>query len=136
MTAERRTGFERRHRALVPEPLTRRGERRGAERRDWPRRDIALDVREPGQKARPCVGDLSVGGASFVTTAPPLGDVVELLFSIPTYVGPIDATAVVVGRRGTEKGTQVSLVFTDLEVEAELAIAQWFDELSAAPALQ
>jgi hypothetical protein len=136
MTMERRTGLDRRLRALVPEPLTRKSERRGSERRDWPRRDVALDVREPGQKARACVGDLSVGGASFVTTAPPLGDVVELLFSIPTYVGPIDATAVVVGRRGTEKGTQVSVVFTDLEVEAELAIAQWFDELSGAPALQ
>lgn len=136
MTMERRTGLDRRLRALVPEPLTRKSERRGSERRDWPRRDVALDVREPGQKARACVGDLSVGGASFITTAPPLGDVVELLFTIPTYVGPIDATAVVVGRRGTEKGTQVSVVFTDLEVEAELAIAQWFDELAGAPTLQ
>ncbi len=74
------------------------------------------------------MGDLSIGGASFVTTAPPLGDSVELLFTIPTYAGPISASAVVVARRGLAKGTQVSLVFTDLEVEAELAIAQWFDE--------
>jgi hypothetical protein len=33
-----------------------------------------------------------------------------------------------VARRGIEKGTHVSVVFTDLEVEAELAIAQWFDD--------
>lgn len=136
MTAERRTGTERRLRALVPEPLTRKQERRGDERRDWPRRDIALDVREPGQRARAVLGDLSVGGASFITTAPPLGDSLELLFSIPTYVGPIDARAVVVGRRGVERGTLVSVVFTDLEVEAELAIAQWFDELTLGPTLQ
>jgi hypothetical protein len=69
-----------------------------------------------------------VGGASFVTTAPPLTDSVELLFTVPTYAGPIVASAVVVARRGLSKGTQVSVVFTDLDVEAELAIAQWFDE--------
>ncbi len=131
MTTERRLSLDRRQRSLVPEPLTRKRERRDAERRDWPRRDVALDVREPGQRARACLGDLSVGGASFITTAPPAGDVVELLFSVPTYVGPIEATAVVVGRRGTERGTQVSVVFTELEVEAELAIAQWFDDLAA-----
>jgi hypothetical protein len=131
MTTERRSQIDRRQRALVPEPLTRRGERRGGERRDWPRREVALDVREPGRPSRACVGDLSVGGASFVTTAPPVGDVVQLLFSIPTYIGPIEAAGVVVGRRGVERGTQVSVVFTELEVEAELAIAQWFDELAA-----
>ncbi len=124
---DRRT-VNRRTRDLVPEPLTRRRERRDDERRDSPRRDIALDVREPGKRARSCVGDLSVGGASFVTTAPPAGDSVELLFTVPTYVGPIVASAVVVARRGLEKGTQISVVFTDLEVEAELAIAQWFDD--------
>lgn len=118
----------RRTRALVPEPLTRKRERREDERRDSPRRDIALDVREPGRKGRSCTGDLSIGGASFITTAPPLGDAVELLFSVPTYTGPIIASAVVVARRGLSKGTQVSVVFIDLDVEAELAIAQWFDD--------
>jgi hypothetical protein len=124
---ERRT-TNRRLRSLVPEPLTRRRERRGDERRDSPRREIALDVREPGKKTRACIGDLSVGGASFITTAPPAGDSVELMFNVPTYAGPIVASAVVVARRGIEKGTHVSVVFTDLEVEAELAIAQWFDD--------
>ena len=124
---ERRTG-NRRTRDLVPEPLTRKRERRDDERRDSPRRDIALDVREPGRKARSCTGDLSVGGASFVTTAPPLGDTVELLFTVPTFVGPIIASAVVVARKGLAKGTQISVVFIDMDVEAELAIAQWFDD--------
>src|SRR6478672_10313781 len=124
---DRRTQ-SRRNRDLVPEPLTRKRERRGDERRDSPRREIALDVREPGRKSRSCMGDLSIGGASFVTTAPPAGDSVELLFTVPTYTGPIVASAVVVARRGLSKGTQISVVFTDLDVEAELAIAQWFDE--------
>ena len=118
----------RRTRALVPEPLTRKRERREDERRDSPRKEIALDVREPGHRARSCTGDLSIGGAAFVTTAPPAGDSVELLFTIPTFTGPIIASAVVVARRGLATGTQVSVVFVDLDVEAELAIAQWFDD--------
>ena len=118
----------RRTRSLVPEALTRKRERREDERRDSPRREIALDVREPGRKARSCMGDLSVGGASFVTTAPPSGDSVELLFTVPTFTGPIIASAVVVARKGLTKGTQVSVVFIDLDIEAELAIAQWFDD--------
>ncbi len=129
-----RRSLQRRTRALVPEPLTRRRERRGDERRDSPRREIALDVREPGRKSRSCMGDLSVGGASFVTTAPPMGDSVQLLFSVPTFVGPIEASAVVVARRGAEKGTHLSVVFTDLDIEAELAIAQWFDDEQVLPA--
>jgi len=124
---DRRTQ-NRRNRALIPEALTRKSERRGDERRDSPRREIALDVREPGRKSRSCTGDLSIGGASFITTAPPAGDSVELLFAIPTYAGPIIASAVVVARKGLSKGTQVSVVFTDLDIEAELAIAQWFDD--------
>ena len=123
-----RRARNRRTRALIPEPLTRKRERREDERRDSPRKEIALDVREPGRKARSCIGDLSIGGAAFVTTAPPAGDSVELLFTIPTFTGPIIASAVVVARRGLPMGTQVSVVFVDLDVEAELAIAQWFDD--------
>lgn len=128
MTQERRQ-TTRRLRPLVPEPLTRKAERRGEDRRDCDRKDIAFDVREPGRRSRSCIGDLALSGASFVTTAPPLGDTLELMFTIPTYVGPIVATATVVARRSAERGALISVVFTDIDVEAELAIAQWFDEL-------
>lgn len=124
---DRRAGQDRRHRHLIPEPLERRRERRGAERRDSPRREIALDVREPGRPARSCQGDLSLGGVAFVTAAPPAGDAVELLFSVPTYVGPIAARGTVVSRRKVKKGTQLGVLFTDIDVEAELAIAEWFE---------
>ncbi len=125
---ERRIG-SRRTRDLVPEPLTRKRERRGDERRDSPRREIALDVRESGRKSRSCMGDLSVGGASYVTALPPEGNSVELLFHVPTYVGPIIANAVVVARQQLDPvSMQVSVVFIDLDVEAELAIAEWFDQ--------
>ena len=107
--------------------ITRKQERRGEDRRDCPRCEIALDVREPRRKARAVIGDLSIGGVSYVTTAPPLGDVGDVMFTIPTYSGPIIAQGIVVARHGATKGAQVSIVFTDLEVEAELAIAQWID---------
>jgi hypothetical protein len=119
---------DRRNRPLLQEPLARRAERRGDERRDSPRREIALDVREPGRPSRSCMGDLSVDGASFVTGAPPAGDLVQLMFSLPTYAGPIIAQGCIVGRAGAVQGTQVSIAFTDIDVEAQLAIAQWFDE--------
>jgi PilZ domain len=127
---DRRLRTERRLRPLIAEPLSRKRDRRVAhpERRDSPRREIALDVREPGKKARSCAGDLSVEGASFVTQAPPAGDMVELMFTVPTYAGPIIAQACIVGRKGAMLGTQVSVAFTDIEIEAQLAIAQWFDQ--------
>jgi hypothetical protein len=131
---ERRVRTERRLRPLIEEPLERKRDRRvastsSAERRDSPRRAIALDVREPGKKARSCAGDLSVEGASFVTQAPPAGEVVQVMFTVPTYVGPIIAQGCIVGRKGTFTGTQVSIAFTDIDVEAQLAIAQWFDQV-------
>lgn len=128
MTTERRR-TDRRARDLVPEPLTRRSERRGDERRDSPRKEVAFDIREPGRRSRSVQGELSLGGASFVTGAPPLGDTLELMFSVPTFVGPIITSGTVIARKGVERGTALSVVFTDLDVEAELAIAEWFDDM-------
>jgi hypothetical protein len=125
--AERRSGSDRREDPRLPVALERKGERRQGERRDSPRRPIALDVREPGMKSRSCVGDLSVDGAAFVTTSPPAGEVVELMFTIPTYAGPVVTRVHVVGRTGVPHGTQVSVVFPDIEVEAQLAVAQWLE---------
>jgi hypothetical protein len=128
-TSDRRL-TERRARHLVEEALQRQRDRRAEERRDSPRREVALDVREPGQPSRSCIGDLSIEGASFVTQAPPAGDVVQVMFSVPTYVGPIVAQAMVVSRLGTAKGTQLGLVFTEIDVEAQLAVAEWFERES------
>ncbi|MEW5738874.1 MAG: PilZ domain-containing protein [Myxococcota bacterium] len=128
MMRDRRTGSDRRERHLIPEALERKRERRGDDRRDSPRRQVALDVREPGKKSRSCVGNLSIDGAAFVTTTPPAGDVVELMFSVPTYVGPIVTRGHVVGRTGLSAGIQVSVVFPDIDVEAQLAVAEWLQQ--------
>ncbi len=102
--------------------------RRREERRDFPRLQIALDVREPHGRVRPCVGDLSPEGASFVTSAPPLGDTVLMRFRLPNFAGPVIAAGRVVGRSRSRAGTQVSVTFTKIELEAELAIAEWLQD--------
>lgn len=99
--------------------------RRTEERRDYPRFEIALDVREPLSRSRSCMGDLSPEGAAFVTTSPPLGDAVLLRFFLPNVDGAIVASARVIARSGTAHGTQVSVIFTDIHIEAQLAIAEW-----------
>ncbi len=87
-----------------------------------------LEVSEHGRAGRPCLGDLSINGASFVTTSPPEGELVRLTFTLPTYAGLISAAGYVVSRAGAPQGTQVGVAFTDIDVEAQLAIAQWLDD--------
>ncbi len=118
---ERRTLAERRTRMeMTPD-------RRLEERRDSPRTEVAYDVREPGQRWRSTRGDLSAEGAAFITTAPPLGHEIEMRVSVPTFSESIFARAVVVSRHGLLEGTKIGLVFTDIEVEAQLAIAEWVE---------
>lgn len=99
--------------------------RRVEERRDYPRFEIALDVREPQGRSRSCQGDLSPEGAAFLTSAPPLGEWVLVRFFLPNVDGPIVAEGRIAGRSGAAQGTQVSVIFTDIHVEAQLAIAEW-----------
>ena len=117
---ERRAPTERRSRPKV-------SDRRNEERRDSPRTVIAYDFKEPGGTWRSTLGDLSVEGAAFITTAPPSGQVIVLKVSIPTFIEPIIAMASVVSRHGLTEGTKVGLIFTDIEVEAQLAIAEWVE---------
>ena len=120
LMSERRNRTDRRDQRTIHGPS-----RRSHERRDYPRPLVALDVREPGGRLRPCFGDLTPEGAAFITTTPPMGDLVELRFNLPCYEGPVFARAKVVARTGAVMGAQISAVFTEIEVEAELAIAEW-----------
>lgn len=99
--------------------------RRAEERRDYPRFEIALDVREPMGRSRSCFGDLSPEGAAFITTAPPLGDRVLLRVFLPNLDGPLVLEGRIIARTGLSTGTQVSVSFTDIQVDAQLAIAEW-----------
>ncbi len=98
------------------------------DRRDSPRREVAFDVIEPGQKPRSCVGDLSIGGVSFRSKVAPSGTLVDLTFSVPTLDAPICATAEVMKCEQVGANTIVHAVFAHISVEAELAIARWFDD--------
>ncbi|MER2560077.1 MAG: PilZ domain-containing protein [Myxococcaceae bacterium] len=116
---------ERRNRDRRSERTVQFETRRAEERRDYPRFEIALDVREPTGRSRSCFGDLSPEGAAFVTTAPPLGDSVLVRFLLPNVEGHIVAAGRVIARSGVAAGTQVSVIFTDIHIEAQLAIAEW-----------
>jgi hypothetical protein len=99
--------------------------RRSEERRDYPRFEIALDVREPNGRSRSCIGDLSPEGAAFVTSVPPLGDSVLVRFHLPNAEGPVVAAGRVLSRTRASSGIQVSVRFTVIHIEAQLAIAEW-----------
>ena len=99
--------------------------RRAEERRDYTRFEVALDVREPHGRSRSCFGDLSPEGAAFVTTAPPLGDIVLLRVHLPDLDGPIIAVGRVLARTGVSAGVQVGVRFTEIDIAAQLAIAEW-----------
>jgi len=118
---ERRDPRERRNDRHNP------SDRRAEERRDSPRTEVAYDFKELGGHWRSTLGDLSVEGAAFVTTAPPDGDVVMVKITVPTFSMPIFAIANVVSRRVAAEGIKVGLVFADIELEAQLAIAEWVE---------
>ena len=118
---ERRDPRERRNPRHAP------SDRRNEERRDSPRTEIAYDFKEPGGRWRSTMGDLSVEGAAFITTTPPAGNAVVLKISIPTFTVPIIAIATIVSRVGLTEGTKLGVRFTDVGVEAELAIAEWVE---------
>jgi hypothetical protein len=119
MTRDRRSRDRRADRSVQFET------RRREERRDYPRFDIALDVREPHGRSRSCFGDLSPEGAAFITTAPPMGDVVLLRMNLPNVEGPIIAAGRVLARTGVSAGVQVSVRFTEIDIAGQLAIAEW-----------
>ncbi|MCA2981819.1 MAG: PilZ domain-containing protein [Myxococcaceae bacterium] len=102
--------------------------RRREERRDYPRFEVALDVREPTGPSRSCFGDLSPEGAAFVTSRPPKGDVVLLRMSLPNVEGPVVAAGRVVARTAVAGGTQVSVRFCEIALFDQLAIAEWAQE--------
>jgi hypothetical protein len=104
---------------------------RGDERRDWPRREMCLEVKDGDGAWFSCLGDLSVEGAAFSTATPPTAEMVTVRFAVPTLAEPVIATAKVVARVGRWQDTHVSVQFLDLPIEHELALAAWFHAVSS-----
>lgn len=103
-------------------------ERRATERRESQRRKVAVALDVPGEATRSFDGDVSLEGASFVTQTEIDRDSVNLTFRVPTFDKPIYAQACVVGRRTLAGTTRVVVAFTNIDDDARLALAQWFDE--------
>ena len=127
MIAPDRRQTERRRHDALGEPLERKADRRGDERREAPRalrRVWLVDPLEPGIP-QAFEGELSLKGASFDTLYPPLSDKVELCFRL----GPEEVHLPAKVERVQD--TRVTVLF-DGNVELELKLARWLEAQCAA----
>lgn len=132
---DRRSGHERRRPGLVPEPLERAGrERRAEERRDSPRVPRRLWVKDPleGGTFQVFDGELGLGGASWVTRWPPLGEELEVRFRVPAYGPEVQAQARILRTLKLGEDTLVQAEFLQMPLPAELELAR---ELTDEPLL-
>lgn len=89
---------------------------------------VAYDFKVPGGEWRSTHGDLSAEGASFITSSSIIAKLIIMKIRVPAYADEIVATAVVVSQRQLEDGSsKLGLAFIDVEVDAQLAIAEWVD---------
>lgn len=98
------------------------------DRRDSQRVPFRFQVRERelGGSFEEHQGNLSIGGVYFAGFHPTTGAVVELRFMVPGYDHEVLATGEVlrISRDGAQFGTHIR--FTEIPLEAELALARFF----------
>ncbi len=124
-----RRATERRHLALVTDSIERKQERRAEERRTSPRLPRRMWIEDPleGGIARVVEGEVGLGGASWTTPFAPLASNVEVRFRVPDHSEEIIATAAVLSAREEDSTMRVRVVFTDLALRSELALANYLD---------
>ena len=127
---DRRSDVDRRRFDALGEPLERDGDRRDEERRGTPRLSQRLWIADPveGGVDKVFDGELGLGGASWITRYPPLSSTVEVRFRVPTTSEEVSAHAKVIAMRPYDGETHVRVMFTDLELKGELALARYLDE--------
>ena len=127
--SDRRAGNERRLRHLVPEPLARvRADRRDHERRDSPRVAHRFWVRSLDADAglsQVYEGDLGLGGVTFWTPYPPSSQTVEVGLRIFSWDDEFKATGRVVREYRDDGMAQVHVIFDELPIQQELALARY-----------
>ncbi len=101
------------------------------ERREANRRKVTVVVTLPKELPRSFDGDVSLNGASFVTSLPIPGTSLALSFRVPTQSAPIVVQGWIIGRRPDADRTRVVVAFTNLDDDARLAIADWVGDASA-----
>lgn len=125
-----RRNTERRQLGLVPEAIERKSTRRSEERRASPRVPRRLWVVDTVEGGVPRVfdGEVGLGGASWDTTYPPLSTKFEVRFRLPEHDQEVKAAAKVIRLLESEGDTRVQVVFTDLPLRHELALARYLDD--------
>ncbi len=103
----------------------------GADRRDSPRVPMKFLVRDlaEGGSFQELQGDLSVGGAAFHVRYPPTGSQFEVRFHLPGLEKDVRCKAELLRVRDEAAGKGVHLRFLELDVNLELAIARYIDDL-------
>lgn len=120
---------------ILGEPIERLNkDRRDEDRRDSPRIPQRLWVKDPAESGLFHVfdGEVSLGGASWATPWPPLSDHIEVRFRIPELDGELCAPARVIRTTPENGDLKVQVVFKDLRLKQELALARYLEMWQAA----
>ena len=127
-----RRATERRPLSLVADSIERKKERRAEERRISPRLPRRMWIEDPleGGIARVVEGEVGLGGASWTAAYAPLASKVEVRFRVPEHSEEIIAHAAVLSAREEDSAMRVRVVFTDLALRSELALANYLDRQS------
>jgi len=104
----------------------------GAERRDSPRVPMKFLIRDKaeGGSFDEYQGDLAVGGAFFHGRYPPTGTLYEVRFHLPGMGKDIRLTGELLRVRDEARGKGYHLKFKDVDLDSELAIAKYLDDLA------
>lgn len=104
-----------------------------SDRRDSPRVPMKFHVRPVGGTGdyQEHEGDLSIGGALFHSPTAVAGAQYEIKFRLPEKTRDVVCKAEVLRVRDVGDTQRVHLKFYDLELEHELAIAKYIDDLIA-----
>lgn len=122
--AERRQRARRTNNA-VPEPIERKRERRGGDRRDSLRKKARFVIID-GATSREVAGEVGLGGASFTfaKAAVPSQLVVQLEIGDSLLQLPGKVTKAATGRA-------VHVRFDELDTKTELKLAKWLDGIES-----
>jgi hypothetical protein len=121
---ERRTDWR------VTEPIERlNSDRREEDRRDSPRVPHRIWVKDPAESGLFHVfdGEVSLGGASWATSWPPLSDHIEVRFRIPDLEDELCAPARVVRTTPEDGDLKVQVEFKPMQLKQELALARYLE---------
>ncbi len=113
----------------VSEPLERKGDRRGEDRRDSPRPIRSVFVRS-SLVPLPVLEEaaLSLQGATWKTAHPPTEEKVQVHLQLPDMANESVLDAVIQRRRDLGDGvTEIYAAFEQLDVKTELALARFIE---------